>query len=138
MRLYLCDWDRVYVINWVCMWLRCCVHWVMNYELYNRTTIRPFKGDELILRSFKSDELMLRPFKGDELMLKPLKGDELKLFWELIDKFECSSCFYVLTYDFDIIVWNYSRGFTPYVVINLLYGFLYWDYEILIQIMNMW
>jgi len=30
----------------------------MNYELYNRTTIRPFKGDELMLRSFKGDELM--------------------------------------------------------------------------------
>ena len=44
----------------------------MNYELYNRTTIRPFKGDEL----------MLRPFKGDKLMLGLFKGDELKLFWE--------------------------------------------------------
>ena len=43
----------------------------MNYELYNHTTIRPFKGDELMLSSFKGDELMLRPFKSDEL----------KLFW---------------------------------------------------------
>ena len=40
----------------------------MSYELYNHTTIRPFKGDELMLRPFKGDELMLRPFKGDELM----------------------------------------------------------------------
>ena len=54
----------------------------MNYELYNHTTIRPFKGDELMLSPFKGDELMLSPFKGDELMLRPLKGDELKLFWE--------------------------------------------------------
>ena len=42
----------------------------INYELYNHTTISPFKGDEL----------MLSPFKGDELMIRPLKGDELKLF----------------------------------------------------------
>jgi len=28
----------------------------MNYEFYNHTTIRPFKGDELILRPFKGDE----------------------------------------------------------------------------------
>jgi len=40
----------------------------MNYELCNRTTIRPFKGDELMLRLFKGDELMLRPLKGDKLM----------------------------------------------------------------------
>ena len=38
----------------------------MNYELYNHTTIRPFKGDELMLNPFKGNELMLRPFKGDE------------------------------------------------------------------------
>jgi len=50
--------------------MRCCVHWVVNCGLYNHTTIRPFKGDEL----------MLRPFKGDELMLRSLKGDELKIF----------------------------------------------------------
>ena len=30
----------------------------MSYELYNHTTIRPFKGDELMLRPFKDDELM--------------------------------------------------------------------------------
>ena len=40
----------------------------MSYELYNHTTIRPFKGEELMLRPFKDDELMLKPFKGDELM----------------------------------------------------------------------
>ncbi|KAH1195050.1 MDIS1-interacting receptor like kinase 2 [Glycine max] len=55
----------------------CCVHWVMNYGLYNHTTIRPFKDDELILSPFKGDELMLRPFKGAELMLIPFKGDEI-------------------------------------------------------------
>ena len=43
----------------------------MNYELYNHTTISPFKGDELMLSPFKGDELMLSPFKGDELMLSP-------------------------------------------------------------------
>jgi len=58
--------------------------------------------------------------------------------WELSDKFECSWCFYVLTYDFDIIVWNYLKGFTPHVVINHLYELLYWDYEIVIQIVSMW
>jgi len=30
----------------------------MNYELYNHTTIKSFKGDELVLRPFKGDELM--------------------------------------------------------------------------------
>ena len=49
----------------------------MNYGLYNHTTIRPFKDDELILSPFKGDELMLRPFKGGELMLRPFKGDKL-------------------------------------------------------------
>ena len=39
----------------------------MSYELYNHTTIRPFKGDELMLIPFKGDKLMLRPFKGDEI-----------------------------------------------------------------------
>ena len=53
------------------------MHWVMNYGLYNYTTIRPFKDDELILSPFKGDELMLRPFKGAELMLIPFKGDEI-------------------------------------------------------------
>ena len=52
---------------------------------------------------------------------------QLMFWWELIDKLECSWCFYILTYDFDIIVWNYLRGFTPHVMINLLYKFLYWD-----------
>ena len=40
----------------------------MSYELQNHTTVRPFKGDELMLRLFMGDKLMLRPFKGDELM----------------------------------------------------------------------
>jgi len=61
------------------MRLRCCVHWVVNYELYNHTTISPFKDAELMLRPYKGDELMLSPFKGDELMLRPFKGDELML-----------------------------------------------------------
>ena len=30
----------------------------MNYESYNRMTIRPIKGDELMPRQFKGDELM--------------------------------------------------------------------------------
>ena len=25
----------MYVINWVCTWLRCCVHWVVNCGLFN-------------------------------------------------------------------------------------------------------
>ena len=50
------------------------------------------------------------------------------MFWrELIDKLECSWCFYVLTYDFNIIMWNYLRGFNPHIMINLLYRLLYWD-----------
>ena len=48
----------------------------MNYELYNHTTLRPFKGGELIIRTLKGDELIIRPFKGGELMLRPFKGDE--------------------------------------------------------------
>ena len=43
----------------------------MNFELYNHTTISPFKGDELMLSPFLGDELMLSPFKGNELMLSP-------------------------------------------------------------------
>ena len=54
----------------------------MNYELYNHTTLRPFKGDELIIRPLKGGELIIRPFKGGELMLRPFKGGEIKLFWE--------------------------------------------------------
>ena len=53
------------------------MHWVVNYELYNHITIRPFKGNKLMLIPFKGDELMLSPFKGDELMLRPFKGDEI-------------------------------------------------------------
>ena len=30
----------------------------MNYELYKHTTIKYFKGDELMLRPFKGDELI--------------------------------------------------------------------------------
>ena len=45
--------------------------------MYNHTTIRPFKGEELMLRPFKGEELMLRPFKGEKLMLRPFKGNEL-------------------------------------------------------------
>ena len=30
------------------------------------------------------------------------------------------------------------RGFTPHVVRNILYKLLYWDYEIVIQIVSMW
>ena len=51
----------------------------MNYELYNHTTIRPFKGDKLMLSLIKGNELILSPFKGDELMLSPFKGDKLML-----------------------------------------------------------
>jgi len=58
---------------------------------------------------------------------------------ELIDKIECSWCIrFFYTYDFNIIVWNYLRGFTSHVVIKLLYKFLYWDYEIMIQIVSKW
>ena len=49
----------------------------MNYELYNHTTIRPFKGDELMLSSFKGNELMLSFFNDNELMLRPFKDNEL-------------------------------------------------------------
>ena len=66
----------------------------MSYELYNHTTIRSFKGDELMLKPFKGDELMLKPFKGDKLMRDEYcdgnhcggpdefnhKCDEIKLF----------------------------------------------------------
>ena len=37
-----------------------------------------------------------------------------------------------------MIVWNYLRGFTPHGVRNILYKLLYWEYEIVIQIMSMW
>jgi len=39
--------------------------------------------------------------------------------------------------DFNMIVWNCLRGFTLHIVRNILYKLLYWDYEIMIQIMSM-
>ena len=54
-------WDYNIVIEIECMWLveyvlnceitrvlRCYVHRVVSYEPYNHTTVRPFKGDELM------------------------------------------------------------------------------------------
>ena len=54
------------------------MHWVVIYELYNNTIVRPFKGDELMRDEYYDGNhsrdpmsLMLSPFKGDELMLSP-------------------------------------------------------------------
>jgi len=47
----------------------------MNYELYNRTTIRPFKGDELMLRPFKDDE-----YCDENHYRDPTSLIEIKLF----------------------------------------------------------
>ena len=40
--------------------------------------------------------------------------------------------------DFNIIVWNCLRGFTSHVVRRILYKFLYWYYEMVIQIVSKW
>jgi len=37
-----------------------------------------------------------------------------------------------------MIVWNYLKGFTPHVVRCILYKLLYWDYEMVIQIVSKW
>ena len=36
-----------WIVRYTCV-LRCCVHWVVSYEPYNHTTVRPFKGDQLM------------------------------------------------------------------------------------------
>ena len=40
--------------------------------------------------------------------------------------------------DFNMIMWNYLRRFTPYIVRSILYKLLHWDYEIVIQIKSKW
>ena len=64
LRSSVCDKLCMYVIEMLCALS-------INYELYNHTTISPFKSDELMLSPFKGGELMLSPFMGDELMLSP-------------------------------------------------------------------
>ena len=45
----MCKWQVEYVLNYeMTHVLRYYVHWVVGYESYNHTTIRPFKIDELM------------------------------------------------------------------------------------------
>ena len=47
----------------------------MSYELYNHTTVRPFKGDELM-----QDEYCDGIHYGNMMSLITLRRDELNLF----------------------------------------------------------
>jgi len=76
--------NYVYVTSWLCvkLWdhtcvLRCWVHWVVSYESYSHTIVRPFKGDEL-MRNEYCDGIHSRNLTS----LITLRHDELKLFWE--------------------------------------------------------
>ena len=51
------------------------MHCVVSYELYNDTTVRPFKGDEL-MRNEYCDGIHC----GNPTSLITLRLDELKLF----------------------------------------------------------
>ena len=53
------------------------MYWVVSYEPLNHTTVRPFKGDEL-MRDEYCDEIHY----GNPTSLITLKRDELKLIWE--------------------------------------------------------
>ena len=64
--LGLCVSDNYLVRNglWITWFLRCCMFWVVSHELCNHTTVRPFKGDELM-----RDELWCDPlWEPDKLI----------------------------------------------------------------------
>jgi len=72
-----CKWQVEYVLNCeITHVLRCCVHWFVSYELYNHTTIRPFKGDKLMHGEFYDGLHCENPTS-----LITLKHNELKWFW---------------------------------------------------------
>jgi len=73
-----CKWQVEYVLNCEipCV-LRCCIHWVVNYESYNNTTVGPFKGDELM-----HDEYYDVIYCGNPMSWITLRRGKLKLFWE--------------------------------------------------------
>jgi len=69
--------------------------------------------------------------------------DQLMFGCELVDELEVIWFFRVFDIwfwfiDFNMIVWNFLRGFTPHVVRNILYKLLYWDYEMVVQIVSKW
>ena len=54
----------------------------MSYELYNHTTVRPFKGDKLMRNEYCDENYYGKPMslitlRCDEIKLSPFKGDEL-------------------------------------------------------------
>jgi len=49
----------------------------MSYELYNHTTVRPFKGDKLMRNEYCDEN-----YYGKPMSLITLRCDEIKLFWE--------------------------------------------------------
>ena len=53
------------------------MHWVVSYESYNHTIVRPFKGDELMRNEYCDGIHCENPTS-----LIILRRDELKLFWE--------------------------------------------------------
>ena len=74
----MCKWQVEYVLNYeITRVLRCYVHWVVSYELYNHTIVRPFKGDELM-----HDEYCDMIHCRNSTIWITLSHDELKLFWE--------------------------------------------------------
>ena len=71
-------WQVEYVLNCkITRVLRCCMHWVMSYELFNHMIVRPFKGNELM-----HDEYFDGIHCGNPMSWITLRHDELKLFWE--------------------------------------------------------
>ena len=77
-----CKWQVEYVLNCeITRILRCCVYWVVSYESYNHTTIRPFKGDEL-MRNGYYDGIHCE----NSTSWITLIGDELKLFYEQFEE----------------------------------------------------
>ena len=66
-------WQVEYMLNCdITSVLRCCVYWFVSYELYNHTTVKPFKGDEYCDGIHCENRTSCIPFRRDEL----------KLFWE--------------------------------------------------------
>ena len=69
--------------------------------------------------------------------------DQLMFWCELVDKLECYWCLRISDLwfwfiNFNMIVGNCLRDFTPHVVRNILYKLLYWNYEMVIQTVSKW
>jgi len=73
-----------WIVKYLC--IEFCMHWIVSYELYNHTTVRPFKGDKLMC-----DEYCDGIHRGNLTSWIVLKYNELKSFWK-----QLSSCVYCI------------------------------------------